>query len=292
MGKSFCIEKIGNPMTKGEWAMRYAKAGWSIFPAQKGKEPHYDLLKRTGFKEIGSDCLWHATYKQFFKAPASLRQVEEWWNLEPNADIKLCTGFVSKVTVLDIDQKKPEHSDAGVLGLELAEALTMTAITGGGGRHVFFNYYPVQTGRFSPQVEIKNDHATITLSPSIHPDTEKAYTWDLLFPFTENNLKNLADYPPWIKMTSTSSTSMGPQEWLEVFQGVQTGSRNETASKVIGKALRAMYREFKGAPEFIEFSWKMACYWNEQNDPPMSEKELQTIFKSIFKRFSYGKSTK
>jgi hypothetical protein len=65
--------------------------------------------------------------------------IAEWWQSWPAANIGISTGAVSGLLVLDLDPRNGGPADR----LELAEMFgpipeTAEAITGGGGRHLFF----------------------------------------------------------------------------------------------------------------------------------------------------------
>src|SRR4030066_1870642 len=118
-------------MTNKEWALAYADVGWSIFPG-RGKIPHFKLLMETGFKTFDSIRKEnHATTKQFERERPSFKQIEEWWNKDPNADIKLMCGRISGVTVIDIDAKKENDISYDLIQNEL-NVITLRSITGSG----------------------------------------------------------------------------------------------------------------------------------------------------------------
>ena len=273
-------------MSKKEWAVRYATAGWSIFPGIK-KEPFYSLLVRTGHKRFDPDRKeWKATYSEFFEKPATVEEVEKWWTMEPDADIKLCCGRVSGVTVVDIDAKKPTDDDPGAV-LGALGAFGMVARSGSGrGFHGFCAWSDIPSGDVIRQVEIKNDRTTVTLAPSGH-ESGGIYAWDDLLTYSESNARNLLAVPETLAAMARENRKKDPSEWLAMIKGVDGGGRNETATRLVGKALWALWIEFKGQPELVPFLWDFIASWNQRNNPPLSERELETIFKSVIRK-QYG----
>lgn len=65
------------------------------------------------------------------------------------------------------------------------------------------------------------------------------------------------------------------QYWVDILQGVSEGGRDVTATKLIGHLLRR-YVDPHVAYVLLE------C-WNERNSPPLGQKDLQRIYKSILK---------
>lgn len=68
----------------------------------------------------------------------------------------------------------------------------------------------------------------------------------------------------------------GREDIYKMMQtGLKEGSRNKDATKVIGHFIASM------PPEC---AWDAACWLNSKAKPPMSDRELQSIFNSILKR--------
>lgn len=102
----------------------------------------------------------------------SLNTVRD-WAVQYNLAVR--TGEPSGVVVVDDDTE--DSSAAETLGLPK----TVTAITGGGGRHYYFKApdcrVPNSNSKVADDVDIKGDGGAIVLPGSIHPDTGKAYRW-------------------------------------------------------------------------------------------------------------------
>lgn len=274
-----------------EYALAYWDAGWSIFPLTPGeKTPHFDLLKRAGHVTRDGAGSW---------APFALKhitreQTAAFWDQDPNANIGVACGRTSGITVIDIDVKNipPEDfHDPEEIRFKVAP-LTLTSFTGSGGMHLFCQYAAgIQntTKRVHPQIDIKNDGGYIVLPPSIHPDTGLPYQFDQLTPWNTENVEALAPFPEELKQQVIKQEDDGV-DWALVLRGVRQGidGRNNMGAKLVGKLLHAIFLEFDYDQQFLPFIWEFLRWWNIKNKPPMSERELEHIMKSITKRSLYG----
>jgi hypothetical protein len=74
-------------------------------------------------------------------------QIKSWWTASPDANIGIATGSASGILVLDIDPRNNGEETLARLTTELGPLPeTITAITGGGGRHLIFKHpsFPVR----------------------------------------------------------------------------------------------------------------------------------------------------
>lgn len=252
------------------WAVAYRQAGFNVVPA-KNKRPLVD-------------------WKFYQDRMVPLEQVQDWFsNVPENGQIALITGRISGVSVVDIDTHKegcpskggaacnckPEHPEALLRGL----GLTLSSITGSGGRHAFFKYESRLSNSVKlvhPQLDIRSDGGIIILPPSIHHASKRAYVWDDLVPWNQENLKTLAEFPPELMNTLTDRPTT---DWHRIVSGSREGSRNMNAAKLAGLLLNA-FREANAVNEV----WELLRLWNrERNKPPLPESELRRTFESIAK---------
>jgi hypothetical protein len=152
-------------------ALQYARRGWAVFPlGTKGKMPAIPKAEGgNGYKDATTD-------------PATIR---EWWEKYPDANIGIACG-ASGLAVVDVDVKN------GAPGMQTWLALlprigagndnTPTVQTPTGGLHYYF-YLPQGgqiaqgTNKLGPGVDVKAAGGYVLAPPSIHPDTNTAYTW-------------------------------------------------------------------------------------------------------------------
>lgn len=195
-------------------------------------------------------------------------EIRAWWNNNPNAQIGIVTGAISNLVVVDVESG----------GSFDGYPATLTAKTGGGGRHFYFKHpgKEVSNGvRVRPLTDIRGDGGYVVVPPSC---SEKgAYEW-LVAP--EDG--SLADLPSWV-LEEQERVPAGEggveQDWEAIFNGeVLKGMRNDTAAKVAGKLLQAM------PPEAWPLGYEIFKTWNQQHvTPPLEARRLQSTWKSIEK---------
>jgi P4 family phage/plasmid primase-like protien len=102
-------------------------------------------------------------------------QIKRWWTETPNANIGIATGREAGILVLDIDPRNNGKETLARLKKEL-EPLpdTVTALTGGGGRHLIFKHpsFPIRkdtSGKvFGSGVDVLSDGCIMIAPPSVH----------------------------------------------------------------------------------------------------------------------------
>lgn len=122
------------------------------------------------------------TLDGFKSATTDPDQISRWWTECPEANIGIATGQVSGIWILDLDG--PE----GVAALAELEAkhgrlpATLTAITGGGGKHLYFQLPP---GEVIPSrvkiaglpIDTRGEGGYVIAPPSDHASGDP-YHWE------------------------------------------------------------------------------------------------------------------
>ena len=228
-------------------ALGYADLGWSIIP----------------IKPYNKESL--IEWKKYQNIRADKEQITEWFEQYPDANIGVITGAISGIVVIDIDTEKK---------IDRPIPQTVVSQTPSGGRHIFCKYpgFEVKNRvRILPNVDIRADGGYVVLPPS-SLDDERNYEW-IISP-TESDL---ADLPQWFFEESKENA---PTEWENISTGkTPEGSRNQTATKLIGKMLKHLPKDS------WEMTWLGIKKWNEEKcEPPLPEAELRTTFNSISSR--------
>ena len=155
-------------------ALQYARRGWRVFPCQpRGKTPR----TKHGHNDATTDEA----------------QIRQWWTDWPDANIGLATG--SGLAVIDVDDEQ------GFDELEAAHEdlpKTLEAVTGSGGRHMFYRYAGEQLrskNGFGRGVDLKADGGYVIAPPSVHP-SGGLYAWDTR---TEKPTDDIAPLPYWVR---------------------------------------------------------------------------------------------
>lgn len=161
-------------------ALGYIERGWAVFPIHTLNKG-ICTCGAMPCKEAGKHP---ATARGFKDASKDKAQIMAWFGeggTHTNCNIAIATGKVSGITVIDVDIKEGKNGDETwkkILG-ENDEPETLTARTGGGGLHYFFQYVPeikTATDYFGKYVDTRNDDGYVAAAPSQHV-SGGAYTW-------------------------------------------------------------------------------------------------------------------
>ncbi|MEO3428588.1 bifunctional DNA primase/polymerase [Pelagibius sp. CAU 1746] len=241
-------------------ALAYGAAGWSVVPmAPRGKQPLLSWL-------------------EFQQRRASDEEIRDWFRRWPEANIAVVTGEISNIVVLDID---PRHGGEASLALLEDETgpipSTVEALTGGGGRHLYFAY-PGRRLRnragLRPGIDLRGDGGIIIVPPSVHP-SGKRYTW------AANHSPREADPAPLPERLRAELTARGSRQgrplayWRDlVAEGVPEGRRNSTIASFAGHLL---WHDID--PDVVS---EMLLCWNRVRcRPPLAEEEVLRTVRSI-----------
>ena len=176
-----------NGSTSIDAALVYVALGWPVFPVA------WPLADGTCACRSGQQCRHPAKHPLVPGGPRAATldadRARDWWAHWPAAGIGMLTGTASGLAVLDVD---PHHGgDATLQAITRAHAfsvpLTLTALTGGGGRHHFFvvpkgsEPVPNTSGRLpgigpAPGLDIRGEGGYVVVAPSLHR-SHRRYQW-------------------------------------------------------------------------------------------------------------------
>lgn len=149
-----------------EYALRYAALGWAVLPVSTDSKGPIGQLTPHGVKDATAD-------------PATIR---EWWTARPDANIGVACGEPSGIVVLDLDARSGGIEFYQAMVEENGGALpegVLESHTGGGGFHYFFRFNGERKCVIAPGCEVISTGGYIVVPPSIHPETQKRYEWEL-----------------------------------------------------------------------------------------------------------------
>jgi putative DNA primase/helicase len=137
-------------------ALRYANLGWRVVPVF---EPANGSCACTAGKLCSRPGKHPRTLNGIKDATNDKKLIQQWWRQWPDASIGIATGKASNIIVVDLD---PRHDGRKTLE-KLREKLgpwtkTVSARTGGGGRHYIFAY---------PDISIRSDTNGKLLGPGL-----------------------------------------------------------------------------------------------------------------------------
>jgi hypothetical protein len=255
-----------------EAALEYAGRSWRVFPV-RGKKP----ATERGFKDATT-------------SPDRIRSM--WLPLDVNG-VAIRTGTPSGVVVIDIDAPAGEES------LELLERqhaplpTTVTARTGGGGRHLYFRHpgdgIRCSVAKIGKGIDVRADGGYVVAPPSLHPSGDR-YEWVEGQSPTE---VDLAPVPGWLLdlLTGTSAASAGSAD----EGAIREGTRNSTLMRHAGAmrrtgldpqeieaALQVVNRQRCAPPLDTEEVAKIAC--SAGRYPPAEEQEAGGLLTALSAR--------
>lgn len=143
-------------------ALGYAAHGWPVFPSKpKTKCP----ATRRGFKAASTDTT----------------KIRRWWRDGPDKNVAIVTGQGSGIIVVDVDPRNGGNDTLAELEAEHGKLpATIEALTGGGGRHLYFKHpggrIKSRANTLGAGLDVKADGGYIIAPPSVH-ECGKGYAW-------------------------------------------------------------------------------------------------------------------
>lgn len=207
---------------------------------------------------VGKDKKPLINWKEYQSRLATQEELSNWFKLYPNMQIGIVTGKISDLIVVDIDDSKADLS-------WLPE--TMTAKTGSGGFHLYYTYSEdcSNKSRIKESIDIRGEGGYVVAPPS---ENEKGkYEW----------IKKIQTMPFPKNLFFKNETEYKPKDLIgTIYAGYGEGQRNEQLTKYIGHLLAKIHPS-----EWDTLGYQETQRANDKNTPPLSERELQNIFKSI-----------
>lgn len=245
-----------------EAALACLARGWSVIPIRRAdKRP---LIRWEEFQH---------------RRPAP-EEVRGWYGQWPEANIAIVTGPVSGLVVVDVD---PGHGGQDSLDeLERrhgALPLTVEALTGGGGRHIYFCSPPVPVGNRAgivPGIDLRGAGGYVVAPPSLHASGRR-YAWEVSHHPDE---VALAPMPDWLlRLVGGEEAHHGHPRmfWRElVRKGVNEGERNSRLAQLAGHLL---WHDVDA-----EVVLELLLAWNaERCRPPLDPAEVAATVDSILR---------
>jgi len=231
-----------------EWALRYGKLGWPVIPL-RGKLP----ITQHGSKD----------------ATADESQVRAWWARWPDANVGLATGH--RFFVVDVDVKTGGEETWDMLRAQHGSLpATIEQLTGTGGKHILYTLpdFPVKNSasKIGPGIDVRGEGGYIVAAPSLHPVTNRAYSWDGL---QEIEQQQIAAAPPWLLKMLREDVERR-QSGSKMPEQITEGRRNDTLFRGAARLRRAGF-----TAEELLASLKVI---NESRcNPPLPMHEVKTI---------------
>lgn len=258
----------------------YARLGWRVFPC-------HTMIRGRCSCDKGIDCSSPGKHPSIRKwterASTDLDRIHIWMRSYPETNWAVACGKESGVFVVDID---PRHDGFQSIAdyQQTAGNLppTLTALTGGGGRHLFFAYPDESTigNRTSwlQGVDVKSDGGYVILAPSLHASGVR-YDWQNWADPDDNPI--IALPPDSLVLSITQKGPTGDSDFDlpddDLFiQGTAEGLRNETIFRWACSFRRRNGDSSKNIAWMVIQRAAAAC------SPPYPEEEARTCLESAW----------
>lgn len=159
-------------------ALAYARRGWDVFPVWWIREDGRCACGRPDCPHPGKHPIGALAPHGWKSATTNEAIIRRWWTRYPRANI--AWALPGDVVVVDEDPRN--GGDVLNLPLTWADRQTLTAATGGGGRHLIYRLPPADPGQrwvnrsLGDGLDVKTHGGYIILAPSNHA-TGGVYAW-------------------------------------------------------------------------------------------------------------------
>lgn len=202
--------------------------------------------------------------------------VRHWFERWPDANVGLITGGLSGLVVLDVDISHAGADSLAALEREHgALPTTLEAVTGGGGRHIYFRHpgHPVMNRvALRPGIDVRGDGGCVVAPPSVH-SSGRHYAW---VSGRSPDEVPLAPLPHWLQ-DAADATHKGHSlaHWRSLVRdGVEEGQRNASLASLSGHLLRHDVDS--------EVVLELLLAWNALRcRPPLDDAEVVRVVDSI-----------
>jgi hypothetical protein len=218
-----------------------------------------------------------ATARGCLDATTDAETIRAWWRQEPQYNIAIATGRLSKVFAIDVDGVDAEAELRKLEAAHGALPATVEVITAR-GRHLYFQMpdSPLRNsaGKIAPGLDIRATGGYTLAPPSIHP-SGRTYAWSV------DSARTFAEAPPWLLAKITEPTAGNgkaptpPSQWRTLMaDGVDEGQRDNAAARLAGYLLR------HGIDVIVVL--ETLRLWNaERCRPPLPAQDIERIVNSI-----------
>ncbi len=256
-------------------ALAYASRGWAVVPLHTPSSRGCSCRR----PDCGSPGKHPRTRRGVLEASTDPAVLERWWTTWPDANVGIATGSGSApqglcLVVLDVDTRKSgDETLRDLLASQGSFPDTVEALTGSGGRHIFFHSTtPVQNSAelIGPGLDVRGEGGYVVAAPSLH-QSGRTYGWEASSDPTDGH--PVAAIPAWLLGLCTRRRTSAPTSGDPLPEQVAEGARNDTLFR-LGRSLRS-----KGLSEAAILSALLVE--NQQRcHPPLDEAEVRTLSRS------------
>src|SRR5579872_6052145 len=254
--------------TKLARALQYAKKGFAVVPMQTVKDGFCSCSKGIECPNPGK----HPRNVNGVKgASTNRKQIHEWWNAHPDANIGIACGSKSNILAIDIDPRNGGNETLRRLEETLGNLnSTVVSITGGGGTHHIFRLPTFKVRKdsggkvFGPGIDVASEGAIIVVPPSLHP-SGKLYRWQTGASLLKNTPGGLpTNWRNHIKTRQKIAKPATPKAEVIV-----AGARNDTLTSLAGR----LHNTGISAEALLA----ALLQENQRCEPPLDKEEVERI---------------
>jgi len=277
-----------------EAALYYLSLGWSPLALCPPDHVGIRLVNQNHSKSCKSPgkVPWWA-WKEWQDHRPTEQDLRYWWQRLANSNVGIALGPVSGLIRIDVDGEGGEAALQAKAQGDLPATLEFrSGRRDGTGRGLLYKIPQGVTLRTTPEAHgVKQElrfqarGAQTVLPPSRHPDG-KCYAWVEGY---DPHEMEAALAPKWLvkELSISGSTAQGrthrsTEEWKKLIGGVDEGQRNDSLAALAGK-LFYMMRDLSDSSA-IAAVYELLAVWNEHNDAPLDDAELQTTTFSIHRK--------
>jgi replicative DNA helicase len=267
-----------------DMAIEYIDNCWPVFPIHYPAK--YGCSCEKNCKSNGKTPAIDHGFKDATTDEATIRQ----WFSKLNINIGIPTGKKT-FYVLDIDVANGKKGEESLSQLENEFSKlpdTMTAFTGGGGRHLCFLYSGDEElkcgSNILPGIDFRGDGGYIVVEPSMH-ESGNIYEWESYEDVWHRYIEEMPEWLVNLVSKKPKETKTQKKKHAATDSSIKVGNRNETLFK-----LGCTLREVGSADESLLLGALIGA--NQSLKEPLDESEVQYMATKICDRYEVGKNDK
>jgi hypothetical protein len=216
-------------------ALYYAGRGWQVFPVHSMNGGKCTCGKSDCPNQGKHPIPMHGLNESSIEP----ERIYQWWGQTPYANVGVRCGAVSNLVVVDIDPRNGgDDSWSDLIEQHGQIPHTIEALTGGGGRHIYFQHPGVKVksvkNALGRGLDIKADGGYVVASPSLHASGNR-YLWE---PSCLPSKTDLAPLPGWILEIVRDDTPTPAKIAGPVGDKITEGGRSDTLTSLAGTMRR------------------------------------------------------
>lgn len=234
-------------------------------------------LKRLNFSVIpvliteDGERVWPVKWKVYQERKPTEAEVVEMFKKHKGANVAAVLGRASGVVVIDVDREEVPP---------FLERIKTWTVRTKRGFHFYFSCEgeTIQTMVLEEGIDLKAEGSTCTLPRSYHhKDQDFRYEW-IFPPYRDKNVPNrLAGFSEVRDRLAVYFVRKREREPLScLYRGVSEGKRNVSLTRIAG----SLFADGLSYDEVLNVLLRI----NECNSPPLPEREVTSIVKSIYSR--------